>query len=101
MYNLNEFNQLVQTYTGKKSTVKESKNVIIDCRPNAIVGEMLLTKPKNEEERDDCISAMIAGIAEAVAPDVAISIEDIAAHIAYHVGTAIGELYAADEDGDW
>lgn len=100
MYNLNEFNQLVQTYTGKKTPVNEAKNVIIDCRPNAIVGEMLLTKPKNEEERDDYISAMIAGIAEAVEPDVAISVEDIAAHIAYHVGVAIGELYAADEE-DW
>ena len=88
----------------RDSKARSNTRIVIDRRPNAVVGNMLLTKPTTEKECDEYVVAMITGIAEVIAPDTGYDVVDVATFLASYLGCAMNELYtmAADEqESDW
>ena len=100
MNNLNEFTAAVKKYVGRHEAELE-KNLVIDCRDRAVIGKMILHNPYTENERDVCISTLIAVMAELVSPDLALPWLEVAIHLAQRMGEAVGELYEMDEEADW
>lgn len=101
MSNLNEFNRTVKKYVGHRNDVNE---IVIDCRPDAIVGEMLRKKPKTYDECDDYITALIAGIAEVLSFQYGWDVEDTALYVAKRLGMMIAEIITKNngmEDWEW
>lgn len=92
MNNLNDFNKTLKGYVNQKKN--ETKQIVIDCRPNAIVGKMIVNPPSNQDERDEYVAAMISCIAEIMSSETGYDVEDVAIFLANRFGEAAGELYA-------
>lgn len=99
MNNLNDFNKIVSSYVNEakqqpNEPEEKQERLVIDIRPHAEVGHMVLTKATNDEERQEYIAAMMAGIAELMAEDLGCNVEGLAVMIAETVSDLYAQLYA-------
>ena len=96
--NWNEFSQLVKDYTEKRTKRMEEiekKRIVIDISPEAVLGNMLLTKPADEEEKNDYVAALITSIAELLADDYNVDVEDLGLYLVTKLCDNLFELNMA------
>lgn len=98
---MNNFSEVLNAYVeGCKKAEKppvEEMVIKIDHRPNAVVGDMLLTKPKDEDQADEYIAALIAGIAEIVASETG----DSAYMVGIYLAEGFGEMIECLKGGNF